>query len=202
MPARARLAALLVLVVAGAACTRAHAPAQTDAAVPQGVPAAELRPAADAPAILAAARALMERDGVVALATVDAGGQPRVRSVRAFLDPVDPARPASGFTVWILTRHTTRKVEQVRRHPQVTLYFNDDAGDSYASIMGTATVHTDPDHPAAKRHYDDELVKFFWPDFPRDFVMIEVRPRWLEFIGPAAENDDRTWRPQAVVFDE
>jgi general stress protein 26 len=100
-----------------------------------------------------------------------------------------------------MTRFTTRKVAQVRAHPQVTLYFNDDETDSYASIMGTAVVHTDPAHPGAKRRYEGEDVKAYWPDFPRDFVMLEIRPQWLEFIGPTIANDERTWRPQAVVFD-
>jgi general stress protein 26 len=172
-------------------------PAPSAGIVPEG----ELRRAADTAAILASARALMTANRNVALVTVDAAGQPRVRTVRAFLDPVDPDRPASGATVWIMTRLTTRKVGQIRAHPQVTLYFNDDERESYATIMGTAVIHTDPEHPGAKRHHDASLVEFFWPDFPRDFVMLEVRPRWLEYIGPDAENDDRTWRPQAVVFD-
>lgn len=151
--------------------------------------------------MLHAARALMEADRVVALVTVDGTGQPRVRSVRALLEPAGSGEPKSNFTVWVMTRFTTRKVAQVRAHPQVTLYFNDDETDSYASIMGTAVVHTDPAHPGAKRRYEGEDVKSYWPDFPRDFVMLEIRPQWLEFIGPTIANDERTWRPQAVVFD-
>ena len=153
-------------------------------------------------AVLQAARALMVADRVVALVTVDAPGQPRVRSVRALLEPVEPGQPRSGFTVWVMTRLTTRKVEQIRAHPRVTLYFSDDDQDSYASIMGVAIVHTDAEHPDAKRRYEKEDIQAYWPDFPRDFVMLEVRPQWLEFIGPAVENDERTWRPQAVIFNE
>jgi len=164
------------------------------------VPVAELKPASDARTLLDSARVLMVKDENVALVTVDSDGQPRVRTVRAFLEPVDSLRPASGVTVWVMTRLTTRKVEQIRRHPQVTLYFNDDARVSYASIMGTAVVHTDPNHPGANRHYDEGYARFFWPDFPRDFVMIEVRPRWLEYMGPGLGNDRQTWRPQSVVF--
>jgi general stress protein 26 len=164
-------------------------------------PDAELRMAADPTAVLDAARALMVADAVVALATVDDSGRPRVRSVRAFLDPVEPGSPSSGFTVWVLTRFTTRKVEQIRAHPDVTLYFNDDDASSYASIVGTALIHTDPGHPGAKRHYEGQDVRFYWPDFPRDFVMLEIRPQWLEFIGPGVSNDEQTWRPQAVIFD-
>jgi general stress protein 26 len=194
----------LVAAFALAGCA-ASPPARPAGAPPppaiDTVPEGELRHASDPAAILASARALMTANRNVALVTVDGAGQPRVRTVRAFLDPVDPVRPASGATVWIMTRLTTRKVGQIRAHPQVTLYFNDDERESYATIMGTAVIHTDPEHLGAKRHHDASLVEFFWPDFPRDFVMLEVRPRWLEYIGPDAENDDRTWRPQAVIFD-
>ena len=48
---------------------------------------------------------------------------------------------------------------------------------------------------------DPATVQFFWPAFPKDFVMIEVVPDWLEFIGPGLWNDPDTWRPQAVVFE-
>jgi hypothetical protein len=52
----------------------------------------------------------------VAVVTVDSMGQPRVRTTKAFLSPVDAADPAMGVTVWIMTRLTTRKVDQMRRH--------------------------------------------------------------------------------------
>jgi hypothetical protein len=40
-----------------------------------------------------------------------------------------------------------------------------------------------------------------WPDFPRDFVMPEVRARWLEYMGEGVDNHRETWRPQAVSFE-
>ena len=196
MRRRFRFAVVALAALIGCSCLSRS----TGTSLPP-IPRAELRLAADATDILDRARKLMLADGNVALVTVDDSGQPRVRTVRAFVDPVDPNNPASGVTVWIMTRFTTRKVDQIRQHQQVALYFNDDAQESYASIMGVATVHTDPGHAGAKRHYDEGIAKFFWPDFPRDFVMLEVKPRWIEFIGPGVPNDDRTWRPQAVVFE-
>jgi general stress protein 26 len=200
-----RLGRLFRLVVALAGCAAASCSAAPGGGPPADTtseaPKEELRMAADEGAVLQAARALMVADPVVALVSVDGPGQPRVRSVRALLEPVDPDQPRSGFTVWVMTRLTTRKIAQVRAHPQVTLYFNDDARDSYVSIMGTALVHTDADHPEAKRRYQGEDIEAYWPDFPRDFVMLEIRPLWLEFIGPDLANDPTTWRPQAVVFD-
>lgn len=199
---RSLAVSLTVSLTVLAACEQPAAdPARaTDTALP-AIPRAELRPAVNPTALLDSARRLMRADSNVALVSVDADGQPRVRTVKAFVDPVDPARPASGVTVWVMTRLTTRKVEQIRRHPQVTLYFNDDARLSYATVMGIATVHTDPENAGAKRHYDAEFARFFWPDFPRDFVMLEIRPRWLEYIGPGVTNDETTWRPQSVTFE-
>jgi general stress protein 26 len=176
------------------------APAESSPQAAQvAIPRSELRLATQETDVLTGARALMEADDAVALVTVDASGRPRVRTVRFSLDPA--AAGASGFRVWVKTRFTTRKVDQIRANPRVTLYFNDDEKESYASIMGTAVIHTDPDHPGARRHFTEADAKIYWPQFPQDFVMLEIRPEWLEYIGREVSNDDRTWRPQAIVFD-
>ena len=171
-------------------------PARRDAAVPTG----ELYKVLPDSVILKAARALMLADSNVAVVTVDSTGQPRVRTTKAFVSPAVPGNPAKGVTVWIMTRLGTRKVDQMRKHPQVTLYFNSDERVEYATIMGTAVIHTDAENPEAKAFYKDGYAEFFWPDFPRDFVMIEVKPRWLEYLGPTVAGHPETWRPQAVVF--
>jgi general stress protein 26 len=151
-------------------------------------------------AILKAARALMQSDENMALVTVDNEGQPRVRTVRAFLTDVDPLDVRRGMTVWVMTRDTTRKIKQIRKRPQVTLYFNDDAKVSYLTIMGTAVVHTDPNNPRVKPFVLDGYKEFFWPQFPKGFVMLEIIPRWIEFMGPGIKNHKENWRPQSVEF--
>ncbi len=151
--------------------------------------------------ILDAARKLMISDKYAALITVDGDGSPRARTVLTQLGPSDPARPDKGFTVWIMTRRSTRKVEQIRKNPNVTLYYNDDAKESYVTLMGTATVYTDPDHPEAMKFYTDDYAKYFWPDLKNDFIMISVRPNWMEvLIIPTIKNHPQNRRPQAVVF--
>jgi general stress protein 26 len=153
--------------------------------------------------ILQAARALMEEDRNVALVTVDSRGQPRVRTVRTFLNDFDPLDPRKGMTVWIMTRDSTRKVGQINENSNVTLYFNNDARESYVSIMGAGTVHTDPNAPAVQPFLALEgFRQFFWPEFPKGFVMIEVQPRWVEYIGAGVPNHQVNWRPQAVTFSE
>jgi general stress protein 26 len=134
------------------------------------------------------------------MVAVDADGRPRIRTVRAFR-LAQPADERERFTVFVLMRLSTRKLEHIARNPLVTLYFNEDQRVTYATLMGRATVHRDPDLPRLREFLDPATVSFFWPDFPRDFVMVEVVPQWVEFIGPGLWNDPDTWRPQAVVFD-
>ena len=161
---------------------------------------------ADKPeAVLAAARKLMESDENAALVTVDSDGQPRARTVRAFLSDKNPSDPRSSMTVWVMTRDSTRKVEQVRNHRQATLYFNDDPKTSYLSVMGQAIVHTNPEHPAIRailsRKDMEGYAEYFWPQFPSGFVMIEIRPDWIEFMDPTEiKPQTQNWRPQAVEF--
>lgn len=75
----------------------------------------ELFPARDEATFVAAARALMIADENAALVTVDDDGQPRVRSVRVFLEDPETDDPVQRLTGWIMTRLSTRKVSQVRR---------------------------------------------------------------------------------------
>lgn len=194
-------ALLFCACIVSAACDGAPKQvAPTSVAPITHIPREELHRVAGDKAILDAARSVMRADSNVALITVDSTGMPRVRTVKAFVNERDAQSSEKSFTVWIMTRLTTRKVDQIRRNPNVTLYFNDDAKVTYVSIMGRAVIHTDPNHPEAKRLYDQGYRDFFWPEFPKGFVMIEVRPRWLEHLGPAIHADTTSWRPQAVAF--
>lgn len=191
---------VLVVATLATACSRAPGSDATAIVTPPGIPRAELSLARDTAVVLDSADALMARDSSVGLVTVDESNRPRVRTVRAFR----LARPTTArerFTVFVLTRTSTRKIDQIAKNPLVTLYFNEDQRAAYATIMGRATVHRDPKDPRLQPFLDSATVKFFWPAFPRDFVMIEVTPEWLELIGPGLWNDPNTWRPQAVVFE-
>ena len=173
--------------------------ATTTAKTPN-VPRAELSLAHDTAVVLDSADALIARQSFVGLVTVDEFNRPRVRTVRAYRLK-RPTTSRERFTVFILTRPSTRKVDQIAKNPLVTLYFNEDQRAAYATIMGRATVHRNPKDPRLQPFLDSATVHFFWPAFPRDFVMLEVTPDWLEFIGPGIWNDPNTWRPQAVVFE-
>ena len=204
-----RSAVVAGFLTIGVACSRGGAPnADTTAAAnapravaPASGPRAELSLAQDTAVVLDSADALIARDSSVGLVTVDETNRPRVRSVRAFRLE-NPTTARERFTIFILTRTSTRKIDQITKNPLVTLYWNEDQLAAYTTVMGNATVHRDPKNPRLQSFLDPATMKFFWPDFPKDFVMIEVVPDWLEFIGPGLWNDPNTWRPQAVVFDQ
>ena len=193
---------IVAFIVSGAACDARPEPDVATASETRSpnVPRAELSFAKNPELVLDSANALIARDSSVGMVTVDDAGRPRIRTVRAFR----LARPATArerFTVFILTRLSTRKIGQIATNSLVTLYFNEDHHVTYATLMGRATVHRDPNNPRLQPFLDSATVRFFWPKFPRDFVLIEVVPDWLEFIGPGLWNDPETWRPQAVVFE-
>jgi general stress protein 26 len=140
---------------------------------------------------LRVAREIMERVRYCALVTVDAGGQPRTRTVLPFA-------PEADMTVWIATRPGTRKLEQIAGNARVTLYYTDPEAASYVSLMGVARIRDDAE---SKRRYRHPEVAAFWPEYPEGYTLIEVEPVWLEVLGPGVEADEETWRPQEVRFE-
>ncbi len=188
--------ALLSLAVLG--CVE-QVPVPAERAGAAVVPQAELSLARDRAQLLDSVDALIQRDSSMGMVTVDTDGRPRIRTVRAFRLE-NPQSELERFTIYVLTRRSTRKVEQLGRNASVTLYFNEDQRVSYATLMGRATVHRDPSVPRLQGFLDEGTKQFFWPAFPDDFIIIEIVPLWVEFIGPGLWNDPNTWRPQAVVF--
>ena len=146
---------------------------------------------ADARDLEAAIRAVVSKDPTAALVTVDAGGQPRVRSVD--VRPLD-----DSLVFWIATKPNTRKVKQIAEHPQVTLYFNVDGEGSYVSVMGHARLVDDAETVKRISWRKADARAAFWPEFPRDYLLIEVTPDWIEVIGEGIQADAETWRPAAL----
>lgn len=153
----------------------------------------EIYRAAETSAILDAARAIIAQDPDCALITIDGSGQPRVRTVTA-------SPPEDDMTIWIATRPATRKVKQIEQHAKVSLYFNDDAQGSYVSVMGTAKLHNDLATKEAKDFYARSVRDAFWPNYPDDYLLIEVTPQWIEVIGHGIAAHPQTWRPQGIVL--
>jgi general stress protein 26 len=139
--------------------------------------------------ILDLARQTIEKARYATFATVDANGQPRTRIV-------DPFVPDEAFVIYVATKPNTRKVEQIGHNPLVTLFYFDPAGRNYVSVMGRAELVTDE---AIKRQMrratDGDKI---YPDFPADYVLIKVSPRWIEGLLPGYRGDPDNWRPISV----
>ena len=145
-------------------------------------------------AILKAAREVMVKARYCDLVTIGPGGQPQAR-------PVDPFPPEDGLTVWIATNPLTRKVKEIRDDARVTLMYLDPAGDGYVTVIGQATLVSDPAEKA--RRWKDDWLAFYKDKYRGDdYVLIRVRPRRLEIVSYADKllNDPVTWRPISVEF--
>ncbi len=148
--------------------------------------------------ILTVAREIVAEDWVATLITVDSDGMPRARSVGV-------NDPQPDLTMWMSTRRTSRKVDQIRAHKLATLHFARDnlaenfAGAYYASFMGEAFVELEP--AIYETHAPTgELRTQGWPNFPDDYAAIRFKPRWLEVYGRGISGEPSTWQPQAVVL--
>ena len=64
--------------------------------------------------------------------------------------------------------------------------------------MGLATLHDDPATIRAKTFFEEAPLREFWPEYPKDFLLIRIRPQWIEVTGRGIAAHTGTWRPQAV----
>ena len=149
-------------------------------------------PPLDRAAILVAARELMIKARYCGLVTLGPGGQPQARLV-------DPFVPEEDFTVWIATNPVTRKVKEIRDDGRVTLFYVDPGAQGYVTVIGKATLVSDPAEKA-RRWKDDWLAFYKDKNHGDDYQLIRVAPSRLEVVSylHGVLNDPQTWRPVAV----
>jgi len=140
-----------------------------------------------------AAREIMTASKTCALITLDSEGRPRVRAM-------DPFPPDSNFTVWFGTNPNSRKVEQIKNDPRVTLYYLDSDSSGYVMVHGKATLVNDPKEK--ETHWKDAW-KAFYPNKPEGYLLIKVSPEWMEVLSMTRgiAGNPTTWEPPQVVFD-
>jgi general stress protein 26 len=150
---------------------------------------AEPAPAPDRAKVVRAAAQVMARARYCSLITLGPDGHPQSRIV-------DPFAPDPDLTVWIATNPVTRKVEQIKADPRVTLSCFDPSGPGYVTLMARAEIVTDRAE-TAKRWKEDWAA--FYADKNRgpDYVLIRCKPFRLELVSYADGilNDPGTWRP-------
>ena len=171
--------ALLILSALAAPLTAQEAPAK---AAPL---AAEERAK-----LVAAAREIMGAQTYCALVTIDETGRPQVRTM-------NPFPPEEDMTVWFATNTRSRKVQEMRRDPRVTLYYSDhETAIGYVSLAGRAVLVEDMQEILKrKRAYWDQA-------FPglKNLVLVKVVPERLDVLNYKAgtQADPETWRTPSI----
>jgi general stress protein 26 len=145
----------------------------------------------DPAAVLAAAREIMVAQKYCALITLDPSGSPQIRTM-------NPFAPDEAMVVWLATNTRTRKVDQIRKNPRVSLYYADHAtGTGYVQVSGTAVLVDDMKEVIKrKRAYWDEA-------FPglENITLIKVVPERIDVINykQGMTGDPATWRSPSVA---
>jgi general stress protein 26 len=174
-PVAAALVSLLVLV----------APALVSAQDKDKKPAAP-----DRATLVAAAREIMAAQTYCALITIDESGRPQVRTM-------NPFPPDADMVVWMATNTRSRKVQQIRRDPRVTLYYsNHGMAIGYVALSGRAELSEDmAEILKRKRAYWDQA-------FPglKNLTLLKVVPERLEVVNYKAglNNDPETFRAPSI----
>ncbi len=137
------------------------------------------------------AKEIMIASGTCALITLDEEGHPRVRAM-------DPFIPENDLTVWFGTNANSRKVDQIKKDPRVTLYYLDSDSSGYVTIHGTAQIIND-------KKEKEKRWKDKWHDFypkKENYLLIKVSPTWMEVISESRKivGDTITWQPPKVLF--
>lgn len=151
--------------------------------------------AAQAPtraAVIAAATDIIQKAHYCTFVSIDQAGQPQARMI-------DPIVPGADFTIWFATNPLTRKVEEVRRNPQVTMSCFDAASSSYVTLLGRGSVVSDP---AEKQLHWKSDWSAFYPNgaTSNDVVLVRINPERLEIVSESRgmAGDPKTWRPLAI----
>jgi general stress protein 26 len=120
--------------------------------------------------LLIYARIIVDSSDSRTLITIDENEKPRARIM-------SPFPPEEDWKIWLGTFPTSRKVQQIKKNPNVVVLYYDSDGYSYVNISGTARLVNEPD---LKANYWKEGWKRFYPDREKDYILIEVTPEQLE----------------------
>jgi len=142
--------------------------------------------------LLNAARDIIEDAGTCALITLDANGLPSVRVM-------DPFLPESDFTIWLGTNPKSRKVNQIKSNPKVTLYYLEKNASGYVVIHGNAILVNDQSEKDNRWKTEWDA---FYPNKTDSYQLIKILPERMEVISytHGIIGDSMTWEVPDVIF--
>ena len=142
--------------------------------------------------LLSAARDYMHTARFCALVTIDSSGSPHVRTM-------DPFDPNENMVVYLGTNRNSRKIREIQNNPNVTLFYTQNKGVGYVSLIGTAFIIDDS---AKKAELWKEEWKNFYDEQRDNYILIRIVPKRLEILNYARgiTSDEKTWETPAVGF--
>ena len=145
-------------------------------------------------AVIAAATDIVQKAHYCTFITIGEDGQPQARIV-------DPIEPDVNFTIWFATNPLTRKVDQVRRNPRVTISCFDAGTSSYVTVLGRGDLVTD--EAEKQRHWKPDWTAIY-PGGAKsgDVILVRITPARLEIVSESRKmiGDPKTWVPIAIEF--
>ena len=142
--------------------------------------------------LMKAAREIIHSTPFCALVTVDSTWQPQVRTMNPF--PVK-----EDMVIWFATSRVSRKVNEIRNNPKVSVYFADHtSAKGYVTINGTAVIIDDKELLIRmKRDYWEHI-----PNWQEIFVLVKITPKTMDVINynRGVTGDPKTNRASVLVF--
>lgn len=125
--------------------------------------------------LLGIARVTLTTTLYCTLVTVNDSGQANARVMQPF-------PPEQDLTVWFGTSPRSRKAQDIRQNPLVTVLYQNSETNAYLTLQGTAQLVDDLDQRRA--HWFNGW-KLYWPHGPEgdDFTTIVFKPTRLELMS-------------------
>ncbi len=142
--------------------------------------------------LISVAREYIHVTRFCALITIDSTGSPHVRTM-------DPFEPDENMNIWLGTNRYSRKVQEIRTNPKVNLFYTQNKGVGYVSIIGNAELVDDKAKESVL--WKDEW-KNFYDNQKENYILIKVVPKRLEVLNykKGITGDKRTWKTPTVDF--
>jgi general stress protein 26 len=123
--------------------------------------------------VISAAREIIGHVKYCALISIDSTGDASARTM-------NPFPPEDDMSVWMATDSRTRKYDEIKKNPNVTLYYaNHASAEGYVTIKGKALLVDDmAEKMKRKRDYWEQA----FPDF-KYLILIKVVPERLEVVN-------------------
>jgi len=112
---------------------------------------------------------------------------------------MDPFVTNNGFIVYLVTNPKSRKVQEIKNNPRVSLTFQNKSQESYVTIKGRAFLIQDLD---SKEKFWKKKWTPYYKDIDKNALLIKVIPLSMEVVNSSKGivGDKETWSPAKITF--